>query len=87
MPRSYFRMLLVLSMLAVLAFSTLCRAASLLLDEEAIDRFVLEQMQSHGIPGLALAITQGSDVRYIKGYGSAGDGEPVTPKRSFSSRR
>jgi CubicO group peptidase (beta-lactamase class C family) len=83
MPRSYFHVLLVLNLLIVLAFSTLCGAASLLLDEEAIDRFVLEQMQSHGIPGLALAITQGSEVRYIKGYGSAGDGEPVTPQTQF----
>jgi CubicO group peptidase (beta-lactamase class C family) len=35
------------------------------------------------VPGLALAITQGDRVLYVKGYGAAGNGEPVTPQTRF----
>jgi CubicO group peptidase (beta-lactamase class C family) len=35
------------------------------------------------LPGLALAITQGDRVLYVKGYGTAGNGQPVTPQTQF----
>lgn len=44
----------------------------------AIDRFIAAQMARRRIPGLALAITHGSQVAHVRGYGEAHDGLPVT---------
>lgn len=52
-------------------------------DEEAIDRFIEQQMVSNRVPGLAVAVTSGSDVIYLKGFGMAGDDQPVTPQTRF----
>lgn len=49
----------------------------------AIDDFVERQMAVQRVPGLALAITQGEEVLYVKGYGTAGNGRPVTPQTQF----
>lgn len=51
--------------------------------DTAIDSFVAEQMAKQRIPGLALVVTQGDQVLYIKGYGTAGDNQPVTPQTQF----
>ncbi len=53
------------------------------LDAAAIDRFVQEQMAAQRVPGLALAIVRGDTVVYTQGYGTAGDGQPVTPETQF----
>ncbi len=52
-------------------------------DLEAIDAFVADQMAHHRIPGLALVITQGDRVIHHRGFGTAGDGGPVTPQTPF----
>lgn len=48
------------------------------IDAVAIDRFLNEQMRVQRVPGLALAVTQGDQIAYVKGYGYARSGEPVT---------
>jgi CubicO group peptidase (beta-lactamase class C family) len=40
-------------------------------------------MTAQSIPGLALAITQGEDLIYIRGYGVDGKGQSVTPQTQF----
>ena len=53
------------------------------LDLATVDRFINTQMENHRIPGLALAITHDDQVVYVRGYGTARDGEPVTEKTQF----
>ena len=51
---------------------------------EKIDAFVSDQMQRHGIPGLALALVDGDKVIFMKGYGKADQtGRPITPQTPF----
>lgn len=52
-------------------------------DPAAIDDFITRQMAAQRIPGLALAITRGGQVLYVQGYGTAGNGQPVTPQTQF----
>ena len=53
------------------------------LDTAAVDALVEAQMKKHNLPGVALAITQGEEIVYLKGYGTAGAGQPVTPQTPF----
>ena len=46
-------------------------------DATAVDRFVVAQMARHRIPGLAVAITQGDQVVFVRRYGEA----RTTPRR------
>jgi CubicO group peptidase (beta-lactamase class C family) len=52
-------------------------------DLDAVDRYIERQMAANRVPGLALAITRGDEVIYLKGYGTAGNGEPMTPRTQF----
>jgi CubicO group peptidase (beta-lactamase class C family) len=52
-------------------------------DLGAVDGYIERQMAANRVPGLALAITRGDEVVYLKGYGTAGNGEPVTPRTQF----
>jgi len=52
-------------------------------DLDAVDGYIERQMAANRVPGLALAITRGEEVVYLKGYGTAGNGEPVTPRTQF----
>lgn len=52
-------------------------------DPRAIDRFVTGRLAATRIPGMALAVTQGSRVVHLKGYGHDGRGDPVTPDTQF----
>ncbi len=53
-------------------------------DVAKIDAFVREQMQRHGIPGLALALVEGDQVIHLGGYGKADQtGREVTPQTPF----
>lgn len=45
--------------------------------------FIRAQMAAQRIPGLALAINQGDQVLYVKGYGLARDGQVVTSQTQF----
>lgn len=49
----------------------------------AVDQFVAREMKLQSLPGLALAVTQGDQVLYVKGYGVDGHGQPVTPQTEF----
>ena len=48
-------------------------------DLDAVDRYIERQMAANRVQGLALAITRGDEVIYLKGYGTAGNGKPMTP--------
>jgi CubicO group peptidase (beta-lactamase class C family) len=51
---------------------------------EKIDLFVSQQVDRHGLPGLALAIVDGDQVLFMKGYGHADQtGRPITPQTPF----
>lgn len=54
-------------------------------DFEAVDDFIQTEMDAVRIPGLALAIVQGDEIIYQKGYGIADpSGRPVTPQTPFN---
>ena len=48
------------------------------IDLAAIDAYVTAQMAKHGLKGVSLAITQGEETLYLKSYGTAGQGRPMT---------
>lgn len=49
-----------------------------------IDQFVQKKKQAERIPGISLAIVNGNQITYLKGYGVADtSGTPVTPKTPF----
>ena len=52
-------------------------------NEQALDQFINQQMATQRVPGLALAIIQGDQVRMVKGYGAARADQPVTPQTQF----
>ncbi len=41
-------------------------------DLGAVDAYLRSQMQRHALKGMAAAITQGDEVIYLQGFGSAG---------------
>lgn len=47
-------------------------------DTAALDAAITAQMFKHGLPGVALAVVEGEEITYLKGYGSAGAGRPMT---------
>jgi len=51
---------------------------------DAIDTYVVEQMRSARIPGMAVAIVEGDRVVHLKSFGRADpSGRPVTPQTPF----
>jgi len=50
-----------------------------------IDQFISEQMAAEDIPGLAVVVTQGNEIVYLKGFGvtSLKTPSPVTPQTVF----
>ncbi|WP_432809383.1 serine hydrolase domain-containing protein [Pantanalinema sp. GBBB05] len=75
--------LLLLGTLIVLALQVRTPATQPTLEME-IDRFIIHQMTTQHIPGLALAITHDNQVLHIKGYGRANAHESVTPQTQFA---
>jgi CubicO group peptidase (beta-lactamase class C family) len=53
------------------------------LNLEAVDSFLQEQVKANRIPGVAVAIVQGNQIIFSKGYGEASAGKPVTPQTQF----
>lgn len=54
------------------------------LDVARIDTFVREQVQRHGLPGLALVLVDGDQIVYMDGYGKADQrGRAITPQTPF----
>ncbi|MBK8902999.1 MAG: beta-lactamase family protein [Anaerolineaceae bacterium] len=53
-------------------------------DFTAVDAYIAAQMKAARIPGVALAVVQGEEIIYLKGYGVADpSGRPVTPQTPF----
>lgn len=53
------------------------------LDLAAIDAFLNETIAANRIPGVAVGIVQGDQVVFLRGYGEAAPGVPVTPQTQF----
>jgi len=49
-------------------------------DAEALDAYIAGQMSKHGIRGISVAITSGTEIIHLKGYGTAGGGRAMTPQ-------
>lgn len=50
------------------------------IDPDAIDQYIAAQMINHDLRGVSLAIIDGDQVLYLRGYGSAGKDRPMTPQ-------
>jgi CubicO group peptidase (beta-lactamase class C family) len=50
------------------------------IDRDALDAYITAQMYKHGIRGISLAVTFKAEIVYLKGYGTAGKGRPMTPQ-------
>jgi len=50
------------------------------LDPETIDAYLAEQVKIRRLPGLAVALVEGDRVVLLRGYGSAGEGRPMTQR-------
>ena len=50
------------------------------LDAEALDAYISGQMAKHGIKGISIAVTSKTEIIYLKGYGTAGNGRTMTPQ-------
>ena len=46
---------------------------------EELDAFIQGQMQRHNLPGVAVAVTKGEAIVYMKGFGMAARGQAMTP--------
>jgi CubicO group peptidase (beta-lactamase class C family) len=52
-------------------------------DFAAIDAYLQEEMKRHRIPGMALAITHQDEIVHLRGFGTAGEGQDITPQTPF----
>ncbi len=52
-------------------------------DLQAIDAFLQKQVGANRIPGVAVAIVQGDEIIFARGYGEAAPGVPVTLQTQF----
>jgi CubicO group peptidase (beta-lactamase class C family) len=52
-------------------------------DWAELDRFLAVELARTGLPGMAVTITHGPDVLYVKGFGSDGHGHDVTSATQF----
>lgn len=52
-------------------------------DTAAIDAFVEKQMETHHLPGVAVAVTKDDEVLHVRGYGETSTGKPVTGDTPF----
>ena len=81
--------LLGLLALLVVAFAARPTAATAAMpagapDVARLDAFVRDQVQRHGIPGLALGVVEGDRIVHLQGFGKADQtGRPVTPQTPF----
>ena len=76
--------MLVLLVISFMASPLIASAPASVPDVARIDAFVRQQVQRHGIPGLALALVDGDQIVHLGGYGKADQsGRPVTPQTPF----
>lgn len=76
--RRLFALLLAASSLIVGSTAAVGQTGSLPLNTEAIDGFVEDYLDRHGLVGAAIAVVRAGRVLYMAGYGVA-NGAPVTP--------
>jgi CubicO group peptidase (beta-lactamase class C family) len=75
---------LVLAGVGAFAFRTAAQARSDESDFTAVDDDITARVETAHIPGLSVAIVQGDQIVYLKGYGQADpSGRPVTPHTPF----
>lgn len=81
-PRALPRLLTVVSLLVISISSAPPSSAQTTseINYTALDAYINAQMEKHWIPGVALAIVQGTDVVYLKGYGVDASGASITPQ-------
>ncbi len=48
------------------------------IDSAAMDAFIEAQMRRHNLPGVAVAVTEGDEIVYMKGFGQAAKGQAMT---------
>jgi CubicO group peptidase (beta-lactamase class C family) len=76
--------LFLLAFLSTVLTSRTAKASENAATVERIDAFVTQQVERHHLPGLALALVEGDQVIFMKGYGKADQsGRPVTPQTPF----
>ena len=76
--------ILMLPVVHLMARSLTAASETRALEVAKIDAFVREQVQRHGIPGLALAVVEGDRIVHLQGYGKADQtGRAVTPQTPF----
>lgn len=76
--------MLVLLVISFMASPLMAASPTSAPDVARIDAFVRQQVQRHGIPGLALALVDGDQIVHLGGYGKADQsGRPVTPQTPF----
>ena len=75
----------IISILMMLSTTADARAAQVArrFDANALDKFISGQVARHHIPGLAVAITRGDQIVFVRGYGEAQHRVPVTGKTPF----
>lgn len=49
-------------------------------EAETLGAYISGQMEKHGLQGISVAVTSRNEIIYLKGYGTAGDGRPMTPQ-------
>ncbi|HEY3474450.1 MAG TPA: serine hydrolase domain-containing protein, partial [Anaerolineales bacterium] len=79
MRRIYF-LFLIIVLLSVWTIPVAAAVEPSELDTEALDAYITGQMSKHEIMGISLAVTSGTKIVYLKGYGTAGAGRPMTPQ-------
>lgn len=52
--------------------------STIVADSAAIDRFIQENLESTGLPGVAVAITRGDRIAYLGGHGHDSSGRAIT---------
>lgn len=80
MKKSLFAISAVLMLLATLTPAAAAPVHASQIDFAALDSAIEAQMAKHGLPGVAVAVVEDGQIVYSKGYGTAGDGQPMTPQ-------
>lgn len=69
----------------LLVFVLASCAADSGLDTDRLDEVVVDLMEEHGVPGVSLAVIDDFAVAYVRSYGDAEPGRPVTPDTLFQA--
>lgn len=72
--------MIVLALFDILMTISAASTSNQKINFDNIDLYVQGQMNKHGLKGISLAITEGDQIVYLKGYGTAGDKRPMTPQ-------